>query len=188
MTQQHVKSIRRIFWVWWALATIVGIIVGAYFASAIGQADWAMTIQPSRRFIVWALEGAMLGAVVGIMQWFVLRQQVSKGGWWVLASIVGIANAAVILSLFPAEASWVMNGIAIIILGAIVGVAQWLVLWWQTPKAGLWIIANILGVVAGGVLGIGIIGENIVGIIVSMALFGVITGSALTWLVGQPAK
>ena len=187
MTQQHVKSIGRILWVWWALATIVGIIIGALLASAIGQANWAMTIQPSRRFIVWALEGAMLGAGVGIMQWFVLRQQISKGGWWVLASIVGIANAAVILSLFPAEAPWVVSGISIIILGAIVGIAQWLVLWWQTPKASLWIIVNILGVTVAGVLGIGVMGENIVGVVVSMTLFGVITGGALNWLLGQPA-
>ena len=54
------------------------------------------------------------------------------------------------------------------------------------PK-GLWIIVNILGVTVGGVLGIGAIGENIAGVVVSMALFGVITGGGLNWLLGQPA-
>lgn len=188
MAQQRVKSIGHILWVWWALATTAGIIVGAPVAAAIGQANWAMAIQPSRRFMVWVLEGAMLGAGVGIMQWLVLRQRISKAGWWILASIVSIAAAAVILSLFPAEAPWVVNGISIIILGAIVGVAQWLVLWWQIPKANLWIIANILGVAVGGALGVGVMGESIVGAVVSMALFGAITGGALNWLLRQPTS
>ena len=186
MEQHRIKSVGLNLWAWWVVATTVGIIVGAPVAAAIDQANWAMAIQPSRRFIVWALEGAMLGAGIGIMQWLVLRQQISKAGWWILANILGIATAAVILDVFPADASWIMTGVSIIILGAIIGIAQWLVLWWQIPKANLWIIANILGVSAGGALGVGVIGESNVGAVVSMTLFGAITGGALIWLLKQP--
>jgi hypothetical protein len=37
----------------------------------------------------WIVVGALGGAVTGILQWLVLRAQVSRAGWWVLASTVG---------------------------------------------------------------------------------------------------
>ena len=33
--------------------------------------------------------GGYIGTVVGVLQWLVLRRQVPRAGWWVLASTVG---------------------------------------------------------------------------------------------------
>ena len=33
--------------------------------------------------------GAVLGASLGVMQWLVLRRQLSRSGWWILAGSVG---------------------------------------------------------------------------------------------------
>jgi len=38
-----------------------------------------------------AVLGAALGASLGIAQWLVLRRQVSRAGWWVLANTVAFA-------------------------------------------------------------------------------------------------
>jgi hypothetical protein len=32
---------------------------------------------------------SLFGTVVGVLQWLVLRRQVARAGWWVLASTVG---------------------------------------------------------------------------------------------------
>ena len=40
---------------------------------------------------IFAMVLAVGGASVGIAQWLVLRRQVAKAGWWVLASTVGWA-------------------------------------------------------------------------------------------------
>ena len=37
------------------------------------------------------VSGAVGGAAIGILQWLVLRRQVSGAGWWVLASTMGWA-------------------------------------------------------------------------------------------------
>jgi hypothetical protein len=43
--------------------------------------------------------GAVSGAVAGILQWIVLRRQVSRAGRWVLASAVGWAMGCGILGI-----------------------------------------------------------------------------------------
>ena len=40
------------------------------------------------------------GALAGILQWLILRRQVSQAGWWVLASTLGCA-ATPVLPLVP---------------------------------------------------------------------------------------
>jgi hypothetical protein len=37
----------------------------------------------------WTMVVAFGGAVTGLLQWLVLRGQVSRAGWWMLASTVG---------------------------------------------------------------------------------------------------
>jgi len=65
------------------------------------------------------------GAVVGIAQWFVLRRQVSRAGWWVLASIVGFVVASTVQ--FAVAVSLVA---ASVVVGAVYGAITGGVLVW----------------------------------------------------------
>lgn len=75
----------------WAAACTVGGAVGGLMYEAFARADLAEVT------IARAFGGVVLGALVGgfvagAMQWLVLRQQVYRAGWWVLASTVGGAG------------------------------------------------------------------------------------------------
>ncbi len=64
--------------------------------------------------LVW---GGVIGAVTGTMQWFVLRRQVARAGWWVLVSIVSWAVS-------QAVGAYVQSGAALgIVYGIIAGTA-----------------------------------------------------------------
>jgi hypothetical protein len=79
---------------WWVLASAAGFVVvgGSVFGAADvvfgfleGMGGMSSFINVLGRTVVVALGGA----VTGILQWLVLRSQVSRAGWWVLASTVG---------------------------------------------------------------------------------------------------
>ena len=103
---------------WWVVTGIVGsavvgvlvVVVGAvvsFVGSAIGGADWGpdWSADPSTD-VGWVVGAGLLGTVLGVLQWLVLRRQVARAGWWVLASTVG----------------WVVGGLVAGLVGATVGV------------------------------------------------------------------
>ena len=48
--------------------------------------------------VTWALAGTLGGALSGIAQWFVLKRQISRAGWWALASTLGWAAASLLVA------------------------------------------------------------------------------------------
>jgi hypothetical protein len=89
IVRRHVSGAR-----WWALASILGSVVGTgvgiavllaagyhidYIRGATASAEWGIIIS------------AVGGAMVGVMQWSILQREFSKAGWWVLASAAGWA-------------------------------------------------------------------------------------------------
>ena len=130
--------------------------------------------------------GTLAGLVVGIMQWLVLRQQVSRSGWWVLASTVGwigggFGGLIVGLSVIR-DVGW--NGaftVASILVGAVTGVMQWIVLQWQVPGAGWWVLASTVGWTVGFTV------SGTMGFTVGGVMFGLITGLLLVGLLQHPA-
>ena len=68
---------------WW-----LGLIAAVLLLNSMNGAEW----HPILRFI---FTGAVAGLVVGIPQWYILRGQVRKiGWWWVFVSVVGWAVMA----------------------------------------------------------------------------------------------
>ena len=81
--RRHIRRANQ----WW-LATSVGWIVGGYLAP---YATFA-TLGASPPILSFnAVTATVTAAVVGAFQWLVLRGQVRRAGWWVLASITGWA-------------------------------------------------------------------------------------------------
>jgi hypothetical protein len=109
---------------WWVLATAVGVGV----THAIGDAA------PSP--VTYAMLAVLAGAVVGILQWVVLRRLVKRAGWWVIASIVGWF-VGLIVGMFLANSAGLTTS---------TGLEDW-----RTQHA---IVGLVAGVVSGAITGI----------------------------------
>ncbi len=77
--RQHVRWANQ----WW-LATSVGWIAGGFLAP---YAAFAVLGARPPTLSFNAVTAPVSAAVVGILQWLVLRRRVRRAGWWVLASI-----------------------------------------------------------------------------------------------------
>ena len=81
--------------------------------------------------------GVWLGLRFGIAQWLVLRRHVPGAGWWVLASIVGVAVSVAVISTVTAgveEAGGIAGGGAV--GGAVYGALTGGVLVWLLRQPG----------------------------------------------------
>ncbi len=70
---------------WWVLASTVGWVVGLVVGGSVNLVVGGAV----NLFVVVGLVG--IGFGIGIAQWLVLRPHLSRAGWWVLASTVGLA-------------------------------------------------------------------------------------------------
>lgn len=132
--QEHQgQSFDWILWLKWILVTTLGWSIGV-----------ALGIE------------LLIGAVVGTLQWLVLRPLIRDDGWWIPASAIGWAGAAVGIGFAQPEDRLV--GQVVIATG--IGLGQWLVLRWQVHRAWWWIVLSTLGWALGmmGMLGVSLAG------------------------------
>ncbi len=102
---------------WWVLASAAG-------GCGIALAGFEVLLLSLESFgALLSLIGvvALGGAVTGTLQWLVLRGQVSRAGWWVLASTVGWGLSVTVARAFP-RVEGIMEPIgAFAMIGAILG-------------------------------------------------------------------
>ncbi len=138
------------FWLLWVLASVV--------STTIIQAVFGV----SNDIVSFTLAGAVSGAVIGFVQWLVLRQQIDNAGWWILATVGGRAVGwaaswvmfSVMLEAMVGAVEWNTSVIAAdaagaAVSGALIGTAQWLVLRQQLRQAGWWIPATTISRIMG---------------------------------------
>jgi len=68
---------------WWPLASALGALVGTLLGVGVGA-----LLQP----LEWVASVATVvvaTAVLGVAQWWILRQQVARAGWWIVANALG---------------------------------------------------------------------------------------------------
>lgn len=147
------------------------------------------------------LAGVLGGAVMGGIEWLVLRRWFVGGRRWVLASAVsmmvsftaawaiggGIGGSDYAHHALPhaVDRAGLMGGV---LIGASLGAAQWLVLRSQISTAGWWIVANVIGF-AGGWTVTAAVSEpidnalgpmaHLAGGLLFGAVFGVVSGGVL---------
>ncbi len=96
---------------------------------------------------------ALAGAIVGGAQWIILRGQIQRAGWWVLATAAGwMAGYLWSFLLFPPGAEtasflsvllpWVLNGLA-------TGLCQWLILRHHFERSAIWVATAALAMAVG---------------------------------------
>ena len=117
---------------WWVLASIAVFAVtggGGYGAAvvAFGYSEGLEEWGSFAAVLGWTVVVALGGAVTGILQWLVLRRQVSRAGWWVLASTVGwglsMAVSMAVAGAFEVVAVGLLFGLLVggAVLGAVTG-------------------------------------------------------------------
>jgi hypothetical protein len=101
----------------WALAGIVAVAIVGLVVFGVGVINVD---------IGWVLGVALFGTMVGGLQWMVLRRQVARAGWWVLASTVAWFAAMAGGALAAVDAQYgrhpVLGWVALgVVYGAITG-------------------------------------------------------------------
>jgi len=186
-------STRRSSWATWGLWILVS------------TAGWAagtflfLAMMRQGGLIASLIGLGLFGAIVGLAQWAILRLQIGRAGWWVLASAVGIIIGAVACLLLILGVNFLLERLDVVmdstgssrlmvialagillgaLFGALVGVAQSMALPWHVRDTGRWVLASILGGIFDGVLignllwivGIGIIPTNTFADTIALAL------------------
>ncbi len=68
---------------WWPLASALGALLGTLLGAGVGMLLQSLEWAASLAAVVVAM------AVLGAAQWWVLRQQVARAGWWIVANALG---------------------------------------------------------------------------------------------------
>ena len=140
-------------------------------------------------------------AIVGLAQWYVIREHLRQAGWWVLATAIGWPVGLWIGITFMNKGSIVGGSASIvwIAIGITLGLTQWLVLWNKVWHAEAWILVSIALWGASGLLGdktTELINGSSLSVTSSASLAGILTtwasaectrGLALMWLLRKPA-
>jgi hypothetical protein len=164
------------FWLLWVLASAAGLVLGVAL-------EGVFTIDLSAHMLLsggftGVLAGLAVpgGLVVGTCQWLVLRRELDRAGWWILAS----TPMLIVGQLSSFYAGLTVRGIG-------VGLAQWLVLRRQVHGAGSWILLCAVGWTVGMAAGNAVYWELgwLLANALAGAVAGAITGAGLVWLLRQ---
>jgi hypothetical protein len=92
------------------------------------------------------LAGAIAGATLGLVQWFVLKSRLSLPIWWAVAMSIGMAVGLAISAALLGSAT---GGNELLwraaITGFCIGIAQWIVLRQVLPGSVIWIGVMVFG-------------------------------------------
>jgi hypothetical protein len=104
---------------WWIGATVIGWGVLPRLLGAVVPAEVTSAPAP-------ALAAALLGGLVALPQWWLLRRWVRQAGWWLVANCLGWSAVGLITG--PAIMTSLDVAVAAIIPALAAGVALWLLL------------------------------------------------------------
>ncbi|MFC1683419.1 hypothetical protein ACFL0G_04355 [Candidatus Zixiibacteriota bacterium] len=114
----------------WVLLSTVGfaLAMGSGYGAAVvsfGYSEGLDELGSFAAILGWTVVVALGGAVMGILQWLVLRREISRAGWWMLASTVGWGLSMAVAGAILIEYKWAYSpGGALVLLfgsGALLG-------------------------------------------------------------------
>src|SRR5512144_3255735 len=103
------------FWLRWMLATFVGgilyIVVSMPLMALLTLITFVRAGPEAEPAFVPNFIGAgfgmgLIGAAIGLAQWFVLRKLLHKTGWWVPATMIGYSTPYVVGAVLPHWPEW----------------------------------------------------------------------------------
>lgn len=125
------------FWSIWGLAFLAFPLGGLAGQAVAGPVD-----TPGAGF----LAGAATGAVIGAIQWFVLRRRAPLSVWWIAATAagmaLGLAVSTQVLGVATVQPELALRGL---ITGSAIGLAQWPLVRSWGPRSAIWMPVVALG-------------------------------------------
>ena len=90
-----------------------------------------------------------MSLLTGALQYGLLRQYLTRMGWWVFVTVAGWF-LGVLLIVLPSWLGWTdapLNNLDLIflVMGLAIGITQWSLLRRRLARAGWWIAANVVG-------------------------------------------
>jgi hypothetical protein len=190
-TQERAARVGRGTWARWVAATAVGLAVGEFangiFSETMGHGGVLGPEGGVGDGIAHAGGLFIGGALLGMVQWLVLRQAgVDRAVWVALGNGVGLATGFFL--------GWVLGGGfpfdflgGYLLLGLVGGISQWLVLGRYVARTALLIPINTLGFALGGIVGIAAVlavgdaidaalGGGAIAFAVIVSIIGAVTG------------
>jgi hypothetical protein len=216
------------FLIQWIIANAIGFAIGGAFGPAFGEnvgfslgktISQTLNFSPGLQEVLSSTTAGLLmsllsSGIIGIAQWFVIRNYILRAQWWIPASMIGAvlgstinsANGELLRFIVGDSGNpfWVLllGGILISpLVGLVSGLFEWAVLRIQLPRAGWWIVIraiieiaitllNIVGAIFSFILGTEI-GRYICNGGTQLfigAIFGIMTGFVLSWMINQRNK
>lgn len=188
----------------WTALTMLGLIAGLALALPLGVPIFAVLGAMVGTPVVLSIVGLGLGTA----QWPIIRRHMSSSGWWIVASVLGmavgltfgvivveqIARATIggqpnfrTLGITARAASFGTIGV---VAGASLGLSQWLVLRRHALNCRNWIVVNIwslsVGLASGSLLADALVARSgssasvVILLVVGSGVAGVSTAKALT--------
>ena len=170
------------FLIWWSLAGLVSYTIGFPAGLALGGS------------LLWGWIAG--GGLAALLQWVLLRQQLTQAGWWIAASLAGLTVGTVlsfvvsqyVLQVAGLTAAFAATGATV---GLGTGLAQWTLLRIHLRRAGWWVLASTAGYSLGLLAAVNapvaipvraalIFGPEFGGLV--GAISGGITGITMLWL------
>ena len=195
-------------WAWWTVTYVIGYFGG----NVVGTEVIAPAVDAVGAWrVAGALEVAIRGLGLGMLQWLILRGYIAQAHKWMWAT-TGVAVVAsvgfpviqlsveAIFFTFSFEGSigrWIMTSVYVwgAMMLALTGVMQWLVLRRQVPRAGWWILASVAAHFSG--IAVAIYTNMSFSVVlysvfhsselIGVAVMALITGAGLVSLLRQPA-
>lgn len=150
---------RTVFWFRWVGATLVGLVVGfmgsfAAVGAIVGPEGPEAVGIPFE--VAFPIVIGVTGAVVGTLQWLVVRRRVALRPAWIPATAFGLLLATLVVVQLP-EGTTLSSALAwgavhALVLGVAVGLLQWLAIRgldptrrWLSASLGGWLTAGIAG-------------------------------------------
>jgi hypothetical protein len=191
----------------WVLLTVAGWIISFPLGFIlVAVAGWIIGVHDDSILLKLGLDNAAvficIATVVSLMQWLALRRIVRRAGFWVLSSIIGFTISSSIHGVvchiwgYPDDLGplgALVWAAACVVGGTLTGLLQQRILrrqvchsaWWVPASAAGWGLVVIGFGIVSKILGVRL---QVVGLIASSGLLGIVTGVTLIWLLRQPTR
>jgi hypothetical protein len=184
------------FWLMWVIASTAAILLGSgiLFGLIIIAKAVSPSINEDRVFGV--IMFPIIATMLGVLQSLVLRKRITKSGWWILATIVGLGGGIALAigavqalsSIIGQEEYWNFRpGLLTLylLIGFFLALAQLPILWRHFRGSLLWLLASMIGwFVLGLIMDVSI--DRTSDIFALGAIPAIFTGFCLIWLMQNP--
>ncbi|MBA3470897.1 MAG: hypothetical protein H0T53_14770 [Herpetosiphonaceae bacterium] len=213
-TPYHVPSVGRLhpnIWGWWLGLTILGGMVGEFFAAIILSRVWDLVDSidngfftqtfPIVRYMILLPYAFLFAGAIGICQWFVYNRIHHTGtprssGWFWVSGWMIIVMLEYLFRDDPFDDPWIIQSMVLgLVIGGIGGGIQWFALRHTLKYGFIWFISSGSALMLGFAIfrlfaqdrlsGVdGIHGNSYyIGRLFQWAIYGLITGLTLEWMI-----